>query len=237
MATTTGHRPVALLVTCEHAGFEVPRHLAPRFRGKESVLRTHRGHDIGSLGVARELASRLRTTPIATAVSRLVVEVNRSPGHASLFSEFTRDLDESTRRALVAAHYTPHRETVERAIRRWIERGFAVLHAGVHSFTPVLGHEVRAVQIGLLFDPARDFESRVCADWRDAIRAAAPTLDVRFNEPYKGIDDGLTTDLRAKFADNDYAGIEIEVRNDLVRRGPDQRRFGALLAETIPIPR
>ena len=230
----TDDQPIAVLVTCEHAGNNVPRTWAHLFRGQGAVLRTHRGYDIGALGVAREMASRLRTTPIVHLTTRLLVEVNRSPDHPHLFSEFTRTLPEPDRRAIMDAHYTKHRTMIERAIARLIARQYRVLHAGIHSFTPVLGDEVREVQIGLLFDPARSFESNICHQWRDAIRRADPSLDVRFNEPYKGVDDGLTTHLRTRFPDESYAGIEIEVRNDLIARGPSQRRFGALLASTIP---
>ena len=36
-------------------------------------------------------------------------------------------------------------------------------------------------------------------------------LVIKFNEPYKGTDDGFTTYLRTKFSDDEYLGIEIEV--------------------------
>lgn len=227
-------RPIALLVTCEHAGHEIPDETRAWFRGREHVLRTHRGYDPGAAGVAREMASRLRTGAMLHTVSRLVVDVNRSPDHPDVFSEFTKDLPESARAALMQRHYFPHRSAVERAIARLVERGLRVLHAGIHSFTPVLNNDVRTVQLGLLFDPMRVFESQACNRWADAIRRAEPSLDVRFNEPYKGTDDGLTTCLRTKFPDQVYAGIEIEIRNDLIPRGSLQRRFGALLASTVP---
>lgn len=229
-----GERPIAVVVTCEHAGCEAPGECRTYFRGRERVLRTHLGYDIGAAGVAREMASRLRTRAMLHYTSRLVVEINRSPDHAALFSEFTRGLPERVRASLVDRYYTPHRTEVQRTIQRIIGRGRRVLHAGIHSFTRRLGDETRDVQVGLLFDPSRAFESEVCARWRDAIRSADPSLDVRFNEPYKGVDDGLTTYLRTKFSDTEYAGVEIEVRNDLIARGPQQRRFGALLASTVP---
>lgn len=227
-------RPIAVLVTCEHAGCQTPDECRAWFRGHERVLRTHRGYDIGAAGVAREMASRLRTRAMLHHTSRLIVEINRSPDHASLFSEFTKGLPDSVRAALVERHYTPHRAEVERAITRLVGRGVRVFHAGIHSFTRQLGDERREVQIGLLFDPARVFESEVCHLWAEAIRCADAALDVRFNEPYKGIDDGLTTYLRTRFSDAEYAGVEVEIRNDLILRGAQQRRFGALLASTVP---
>jgi hypothetical protein len=38
-----------------------------------------------------------------------------------------------------------------------------------------------------------------------------PSFVTKFNEPYKGTDDGFTTYLRQKFRDTEYLGIEVEV--------------------------
>jgi hypothetical protein len=38
-----------------------------------------------------------------------------------------------------------------------------------------------------------------------------PGFQIRFNDPYKGTDDGFTTWLRKKYNDSEYIGIEIEV--------------------------
>jgi predicted N-formylglutamate amidohydrolase len=108
-----------------------------------------------------------------------------------------------------------------------------VLHIGVHSFTDVLDGQVRAVDIGLLFDPARRSESELCRAWRTGLESACDGR-VRFNEPYLGTDDGLTTALRAQFPDRAYAGVEVEVRQGLLTSEAAQRAFGALLARTLP---
>lgn len=235
-------RPTDVLVTCEHAGHVVPPEYAPLFAGAEGLLRSHRGWDPGALGVAQSLARALRAPLMGVTTTRLLIEANRSPDHPELFSSFTRPLAASERERIRGVYYLPHR----RAVRAWIaarngggdrpdDRGIRgrVLHIGVHSFTDVLDGQVRAVDIGLLFDPARRAESELCHAWRTGLESTY-TGRVRFNEPYLGTDDGLTTALRSQFPDPAYAGIEIEVRQGLLTSEAEQRAFGGLLARTLP---
>jgi predicted N-formylglutamate amidohydrolase len=231
-----------VLVTCEHAGNVVPPEYATLFSGAEELLRSHRGWDPGALGVAKSLASALRAPLMGVSTTRLLVEANRSPDHPELFSSFTRPLETSELERIRRVYYLPHR----RAVRAWIAARIGVegrtnlhdvagrvLHIGVHSFTDVLDGQVRAVDIGLLFDPARRSESDLCHAWRTGLETAFDGR-VRFNEPYLGTDDGLTTALRSQFPDPAYAGIEIEVRQGLLTSEAEQRALGGLLSRTLP---
>jgi predicted N-formylglutamate amidohydrolase len=231
-----------VLVTCEHAGHVVPPEYGSLFSGTEELLRSHRGWDPGALGVAKSLARALRAPLMGVSTTRLLVEANRSPDHPELFSSFTRPLEASERERIRRVYYLPHR----RAVRAWIAARIGgegrpeapktagrVLHIGVHSFTDALDGQVRAVDIGLLFDPARQAESDLCHAWRTGLETAFDGR-VRFNEPYLGTDDGLTTALRSQFPDPAYAGIEIEVRQGLLTSEAEQRAFGGLLARTLP---
>lgn len=238
-------RPTDVLVTCEHAGRTVPPEYAGLFPNADDLLRSHRGWDPGALGVALHLARALRAPLMGVTTTRLLVEANRSPDHPELFSPFTQPLDAFERERIRRVYYLPHR----RAVRAWIAarigggdrpedrdtRGWGgrVLHIGVHSFTDVLDGHVRAVDIGLLFDPARRAETDLCHAWRTGLESAFDGR-VRFNEPYLGTDDGLTTALRAEFPDPAYAGIEIEIRQGLLTSEAEQRAFGTLLARTLP---
>jgi predicted N-formylglutamate amidohydrolase len=69
----------------------------------------------------------------------------------------------------------------------------------------------RKVDIGLLFDPDRPSEVALCENLLLQLQVRLPAMKIIFNEPYKGIEDGLTTHLRTLFPDDDYAGIEIEI--------------------------
>lgn len=210
----------AVIVTCEHASNAVPAQFAPRFRGAGTVLRTHRGYDLGALPLARSIATALRAPLLVGRYTRLLVDLNRSPGNRGLFSEFTRDLDPLARALLVDRYWSPHRAAVEEAISREIEAGGRVLHLGVHSFTPVLNGVVRTADFALLYDPRRPLERECCDRWLENLGGRAQNtstpLRLRRNYPYLGTSDGLTTALRKRFPANLYAGVEIEFNQRLL---------------------
>lgn len=213
------HRP-ALLLTCEHGGNRVPPAFRALFAGHRALLASHRGYDRGALACARSLAAALRTPLIHAEVTRLLVDLNRSPHHPALFSEISRALSPSARADALARHYFPHRRRIERWIAARVRDGRPVLHIAVHSFTPTLAGETRQAELGLLYDPRRDWEARLCRHWQDALRAAAPALRVRRNYPYRGVSDGLTRHLRTLFPPRSYAGIELELNQALLEKPP-----------------
>lgn len=223
-----------LVVTCEHAGYEVPPVLRPLFHGHGLVLRSHRGWDIGALGVARRLAQRMGAPLFVQTVSRLVVEMNRSLNSPALFSEFTRPLPAPIRGALVEEHWRPFRGATRAAIDRAISVHGRVLHLSVHSFTPVWKGRERPVEIGLLDDPRRRLERAVTLGLRREVLGRCPSgWRIYLNRPYAGWTDGHTAALRAALPGDRYAGIEIEVNNRLIRRSADQRRVADLLAASV----
>jgi predicted N-formylglutamate amidohydrolase len=200
------------LVTCEHAGREVPERWRPLFAGDDELLASHRGWDPGSRELGEALARRLGCALIVASITRLLVELNRSPGHPELFSERTRGLSAAERTALLEEHYFPYRHAVEAAVaERAAGAGPPCLHLSAHSFTPLWEGRRREVGVGLLFDPARPRETAFCRRLRDLLERRRSDLAVRFNEPYLGVDDGLTTHLRGRFPDARYLGIELEV--------------------------
>ncbi len=228
MSRAFGHT----VVTCEHATSRVPDDLVALFRPHRAILKTHRGYDQGALAVAEHLAGTLAAPLFIGEVSRLVVELNRSPDSPSLFSAVTRDLDDSAKHAIIGRYYTPWRA----AVREHIARVPApVLHLSVHSFTPVLDGKQRELEVGLLFDPRRPREKSICERWRRAINADpdAAELRVKMNLPYRGTSDGHTTALRAVFPASRYLGVEIEVNNALLRTPRGQEHIGAVLARTL----
>lgn len=227
-------RGVELLLTCEHGGNRVPREYRGLFRGREGLLRTHRGYDAGALAVAERLADGLRAPLHAATVSRLVVDLNRSPGHPRLFSEATRGLDERERSRLLRLYYLPYRRAVEAAARARTARGCRVVHISLHSFTPVLRGEVRRADIGLLYDPGRAREVRFCASLSARLAELLPRLRIRRNYPYRGVSDGLVAFLRRRFDPSAYAGVELEINQRIVRsRGDAWTRLPPALAQAI----
>ncbi len=225
-----------LLLTCEHGGNRVPAAYRAAFARCGDLLATHRGFDPGALALARALARQLDAPLIASTVTRLLVEPNRSLRHRSLFSSVTCEFSDDEKACILARYYAPHRERVESALARMIRGGRGgnrVVHVGVHSFTPVLNSDERRADIGLLYDPARPLERAFCARWRAALSRRAPELRVRMNYPYLGRSDGLTTALRRCFPARRYLGIELEVNQKWARHNRFPRRWVNAIAESL----
>src|SRR5262245_17280605 len=116
-------RPIALVLTCEHAENRVPEAYRALFARHGALLESHRGWDPGALGLARVLARGLGAPLLYTDVTRLLVEANRSKGHRELFSRVTRGLGRAERADIVARYYTPHWERVWGLIAARVARG------------------------------------------------------------------------------------------------------------------
>ncbi|MGO9929595.1 MAG: N-formylglutamate amidohydrolase [Mycobacterium sp.] len=204
------------IISCEHGGNRVPAPYRRLFRGQRTLLDSHRGYDPGSLVMAQALASAFAAPLVASTVSRLLIDLNRSIGHPQLFSVVTRAAPAQTRAQIVERYYRPYRVQVERLVRQAVARGHRVIHISSHSFTAELDGKVRGTDVGLLYHPARRGEAEVCARWKEALAASAPEFRVRRNYPYAGKGDGLTSHLRLRFGQSDYVGIELEVNQRVV---------------------
>lgn len=208
---------IAFIVSCEHARNRVPPGLRRLFKGKARLLAGHEAYDRGALDYAGLLARRLAAPLFAGEITRLVVDLNRSPRHPALFSSFTRTLPETQRREILRSHYFPYRMSIEEEVARHAGRGVWVCHFSCHSFTPVLNGVSRCADIALLYDPARPRERELCRMLCASL--AGLGLRVRRNFPYRGVADGLTTALRRLNLDAAYGGIEIEINQSMIRTG------------------
>lgn len=205
--------PASILLTCEHAGNKVPEAYHPLFRGKEALLQSHRGWDPGAMIIAQHLATVLHVPLFHNDISRLVVDVNRSAGSPELFSEVTSVFTRAEKDKLLQDIYYPYRRSIEAHLKNLLS---PVLHLSVHTFTPIWEGRMRELEVGILFDPSRTFETAVAGMLRERLTEQLPGWRIKYNEPYKGIDDGFTTTLRSIYADRDYAGIELEANQKLL---------------------
>lgn len=207
------------LITCEHGGNRIPARYRPLFAGHGALLVSHRGFDAGALAVAKDMAGALDAPLLVSTTSRLLIDLNRSPGHPRLYSEATRSAPKAVRREILERYYLPYRSRAQAAIAIAVAQGRRVIHLSSHSFTPVLDGEVRTADIGLLYDPARPGEVELCRRWQAAFQALAPVLTVRRNYPYTGKSDGFTAYLRRRFPAEVYVGIELEINQQYVFKG------------------
>ncbi|MCB9687181.1 MAG: N-formylglutamate amidohydrolase [Alphaproteobacteria bacterium] len=209
----------SLVLSCEHASRLLPRSIPLGLAPGEGT--GHHAWDEGAHELALGLAVELGAPLVAGQVSRLVVDLNRSrhlpaaiPAVAfGLAVPGNTALDERARRRRLRALHDPYRRSLRAEVRRAIRRRGDVVHLSVHAFTATLGDERRELDVGLLFDPARPREQAVADELSEALRAVG--VDARENQPYLGTDDGGTTWLRTIFPDPAYAGLELELRDDL----------------------
>lgn len=207
---------IRFVVSCEHGVNRIPQEYAAAFAGEQKLLASHQGYDAGALQMGRELAAALAAPLFAATVSRLLIDANRSRGHPGLYSKISRGLPPAQRRAIFRGYYLPYRQQVEDRIEALIAGGSRVIHFSSHSFTPELHGELRRADVGLLYDPSRVGERRLCLAWQQAIAEVAPQLQVRRNYPYTGVSDGFTAALRRRFDGDRYLGIELEINQKQV---------------------
>ena len=203
-----------LILTCEHASNKLPA--AFKNAVPAQVLKTHRAYDIGAAQVFRKLVKFAKPEFYCEGkYSRLFVDLNRTITNKSAFSDYLRDNAKAKAQAI--AYWTEYRSAIEKFVdsaikpkTRAAKSEPSVVHLGIHSFTPKLNGKVRNTDIGILYDPARPQERAYANVIKAEIKRLYPTMKVRFNYPYKGTTDGLTTTLRKKFGQR-YVGIEIEI--------------------------
>jgi predicted N-formylglutamate amidohydrolase len=221
-----------LVLSCEHGGHRVPRRYADLFAGCTQVLASHRGWDPGALWLARRLARAFDAPLHATRVTRLLVDTNRSMHHPRLFSVYSASLAAAERAAVIERHYRAHRDPLERRLRRMTSSGAPVLHLAVHSFTPRWQGRIRRCDVGLLYDPQRGAERRLCRRWQLLLRERG--LRVRRNYPYRGVSDGLTSQLRRRLPARSYLGVELELNQRWIAQpGARRRALAADIAASL----
>lgn len=201
----------SLVITCEHGGSRIPGRYHRLFKANQDLLDSHRGFDPGALSMAKDLAAAFKAPLLASTVSRLLVDLNRSVRHPRLYYETVRKQPSDVKDSILRQYYQPYRTQAEHLVRQAIADHGNVIHISSHSFTPALNGKVRNADMGLLYDPARPYEVALCKQWKLALKVLAPELSVRRNYPYEGKGDGLTSWFRQRQAPGTYIGIELEI--------------------------
>jgi predicted N-formylglutamate amidohydrolase len=204
-------KEISIIVSCEHAGNDVPKEYTEYFDDHQQLLQSHRGWDIGAYDLAKALSVRLKIPVFAHHTTRLLVDINRSLYRRTLFSEITKQFGKEEKLKILNHYYYPYRNKIEKIIMNRISNGNFVLHISIHSFTPVLKGSERKADIGVLYNPERVNERGFAKIWKLEMNEIDPGLKIRFNYPYQGKPDGFPAFFRKKYNDNEYAGYEFEV--------------------------
>jgi predicted N-formylglutamate amidohydrolase len=222
------------VITCEHAAPRLPTGLAPRAPAERRILASHWGWDIGAWAVATRLAGLLRASAVGGAVSRLVVDLNRSAGDPSLVRREAEGVrlswnapltPETIERRMLAWH-VPYHQAIDALILRRLVRGVRPLLFAIHTFTGVYEGRRREFDIGVLFDRSRA-EAALLAR---GLRAAG--FRVRFNRPYSGLA-GMMYAIHRHGAHYGLPCLELEINQELFARRGAAARIAAAVARAL----
>ena len=143
----------------------------------------HVASDIGAGEVTRHLAVRLDAPAVLANYSRLVVDLNRQPGHSTSIMATSDDiavpgnknLGEGARQERIETLFWPyHRALGDLQAKMW-RRGTPPILLAVHTFTPRMGGEDRRWHAGILWNRDPRF-ARALIEGLSAPGAHAPKL-------------------------------------------------------------
>jgi predicted N-formylglutamate amidohydrolase len=227
-----------IVISCEHASNRIPSRY--KLLGLPAArLETHIAWDPGAKEMARACARLLGCPCHEGRYSRLLVDLNRSSHHPHLMAKQSAGIgirgngaiSKHERNERIKRYYIPYREALLSGIRSTFRRQGRCIHFCMQSFTPsVLGAERRA-DYGILFDPRRPRERALSLLLAGALREQGWL--VRFNYPYRGVNDGFTSMARLLFSPRRYLGIEIELNQKYLRDPESIRRMARQFARTL----
>ncbi len=205
---------LGLVLSCEHASWTLPPGVD--LGVPDDVLRSQASWDPGAYDIAARLGETLGLPVHTGAFSRMWVDLNRGPDHPDVVPRCSygaavpgnAHLDDAGRAHRLAEYHAPYWEAVRRDARARLLSVGACLQVSSHSFDPALDPSARRFDVGVLYDPGTPFEAELAERLQFGLRAAG--LDVRANQPYRGVGPGITTSLRDELAGHRYAGIQIE---------------------------
>ena len=222
-----------LILTCEHAGNVIPEKYKPVFEKYMLDINSHKGIDFGAFDLFKTLKPIASFTHYET-TSRLLIELNRSLHNPKLFSSASKSISTEDKNHLIETIYNTYRLRIIEEIETLVKLNECVLHLSIHTFTPVLNSEIRNCDIGLLYDPKQAKEKEFSKRFKLNILSNRPNANIRFNYPYKGYSDGLTTYLRKVFPEN-YLGIELEVNQKFTENNLMDKSLKQTLYQTLKL--
>jgi len=222
-----------LVIICEHASNHIP--VALNGLGLDpKYLEEHIAIDLGAEAITRAMCEMMGVTAVIARVSRLVIDCNREPDHATLIPAVSdkieipgnQSLDEAHIAVRRQAYYEPFHNACDRVIGAQLEDGATPIVVGMHSFTHIMNGKLRPWQIGFLYD--RDPR---LAQAMMGLMERETDLRVGDNEPYSGKD--LFYTMGRHGAVHGLPQTTIEVRQDLLKTPHMVMEWAALLADCL----
>jgi predicted N-formylglutamate amidohydrolase len=175
---------------------------------------SHAAWDIGAYDLAKNLSDFLDAPLIASKISRLVYDCNRSPESGigipskSELIEVpgNRDLTPLEISTRIKSVYEPFHELISQTIKNKQQPAIIT----IHSFTPIFFGKERTVELGILHDDDDRLAKAMMKCSKDHTQ-----LRAEFNSPY-GASDNVMHTINKHASDQGYINVMIEVKNDLL---------------------
>jgi len=230
-----GDDAVPILILCEHAAKDVPPELGDLGAPPE-LLDSHWGWDRWAYDTLERFAAPLGATTLGARVSRLVIDVNRGEGDATLILPAAdgvaipgnQDLSPEARAARIERFYRPYHAAADAELGRLVAaHGDRVVFFTFHSFTGAWDGQDREFDVGVLFDAYEDLAAGV----KRAL--ATRGLRVRLNEPYSGYR-GEIYSAAVHGETHDVPYFEIEVNQAILEDPAGRDRLAAVFGQVVP---
>jgi len=220
-----------LFVFGDHAS----RYIPPAFNNlglSGDNLTRHIAWDIGTAQIIKRLCGHFKCAGQLAAVSRLVIDLNRSRSSAGLVPEHSdetlipgnMDLSKAQKEARLNRFYTPYHANLAAELSR--RKDPFVL--SVHSFTPKpKSGQYRETDIGLLVK----HDTQSAALFKAHIDGQDLGLNVAINKPYSAYDLNYTID--AHVAPRGLRHLAIEIRQDHVESDAGIEKISNLVINAL----
>ena len=208
------------LIVCDHASNAVPRSLAGLGLSRDDLAR-HIAWDIGARELSLAMAKRLKARCVLANYSRLVIDLNRAPGHPGSVLEVSDHTSVPGNAGLTPAMlalrqealFNPYHDEIRRQTARIEAMGKKPFIIAIHSFTPEMNGVKRPWHIGVLWSR----NGLVAQPLIRVLREDNPQLVIGDNEPYsakEGPEFNNTIEVHAE--SRGFPSIMIEFRQDEV---------------------
>ena len=222
------------VIVVDHASRRIPRRLGD-LGLPASELQRHIAWDIGSLGVARQVAATLDAPLLAQNYSRLVIDCNRDPKVATSIPRSSEsieipgniglsDQDVLARRSEI---FDPYHNHLRALLDERLAAGRPTILVAQHSMTEIFNGVRREMHAAVLYNRDRRFAGRVL----HMLRRDANLL-IADNEPYSVSDETDYTIPRHAEA-RGLPHVEIEIRQDLLLDEAGQADWARRITEAL----
>jgi predicted N-formylglutamate amidohydrolase len=222
------------LIVVDHASPRIPRRLKD-LGLPASELQRHIAWDIGSLGVARQVAAALDARLVAQNYSRLVIDCNRDPKvatsicsvseHTAIPGNVNLSAEEAELRR--AEIFEPYHDRIRALLDERQKAGRPTILVAQHSMTNIYKGNSRPMHAAVLYNRDRTFAHLVL----EALRLESGMI-IGDNEPYFVSDDTDYT-IPVHGEARKLPHVEIEIRQDLITHEAGQTEWAARIVRTL----